>query len=130
MLGMGRLLRRRGSLLGFGIIHLIYGTSMLAADRSVTNTTLTWFNEIMPLHAWAVIWYAIGITCLVHAFRRNDGWGFAAAWMLMLFWAIMSLVGWIASNVTIGSVGIWFGLTWLLWNDSGWAEPDPTGEDG
>lgn len=129
LIGKGRLPRRRSSLLAFATLAGLYALSMILSDRSVTNTTLDWFGGIIPLTAWAVVWWAASVLCLAGAFRPGDVYGFGAIWALMAFWSIMSFVGWVMADVTIGSVAVWLVLAWLVWTIAGWPEDDRAGED-
>src|SRR5687768_11084491 len=87
---------RRGAFLLFlALLDLIYGYSLLFPTlRSLTNPTTLFLVEIAPLSVWGGLWLAVGILCLIFAFRRRDTIGFAAAMFLKVFWGLVFLFGW------------------------------------
>ncbi len=135
----GRIGRRGAALLFFAMLDVLYAGSMATAQDSglPLNATYSWFGEVLPLTAWALLWLSVGLICAYHAFRHYDRFGFVAAIGIKVVWAILSFTGWLVDDVTLGSVAIWLGLAGLVWVISGWAEPpDPdllppadTGED-
>lgn len=125
-------LGRRGEcLLFFGALDLVYAWSMFFASPSAraSNTTYVWVAAIAPLQAWAMLWALVGVICLYHAFQRYDRFGFIAAIGIKMIWGVVTLGGWLLEDVTLGSVGIWFGLAGLVWRISGWRECDDDRED-
>jgi hypothetical protein len=93
-----------------------------------------WVNEVWSLSAWAALWASVGAVCVYHALHHYDRFGFVAAIGIKVIWGFLALAGWVTEGVTLGSVGIWFGLAGLVWVISGWPDPAPpeavdSGED-
>lgn len=122
-------LGRRGSaLLWFGALDLVYAYALLDSPDSI-SPTFGWFGSILPLDAWAAIWFVVGAVCLISAVRRVDQVGFVAAIGIKVIWGTVSLAGAILAGVPVSSVGIWLGLAGLVWIIAGWPEADPVGDD-
>ncbi len=108
---MARRIGRRGAaLLFFTLLDLIYCVGLLTAPRPLTPF-YAWMDEIMPLAAWAACWGAVGLVCLVFAFRVYDTTAFIAAVGLKVGWGLLSLLGWLAGVVDRGYVSA---AIWLL----------------
>jgi hypothetical protein len=120
--------RRGASLLCFGALDFVYGY-WLQSDADPTSAVKHWFCTLMPLGAWALIWWSVGMVCVVFAFVHDDYPGFAGAIGIKLTWGIFSLIGWLADGVGVGSVGIWVGLAIIVAIIAGWAEPEIHGDD-
>lgn len=122
----------RGScLLAFAYIDLAYATSMITAPARVVNTNATyqWFSAVLPLSFWAACWAATGVVCGTFAFMDDDRLGFIAAIGIKVVWCIGSIAGWFISDVSLGGVGLWMGLAFLVWKISGVPEPMNVGKD-
>jgi hypothetical protein len=119
---------RRGSFLLFlSLLDFIYGYSLLfPTPRSLTNPTTQFIIEIAPLTIWGVLWLAVGVICLIFAFRRKDTIGFAAAMFLKVLWGFTFLIGWLLGAVERGflSSAIWLAFAAALAVIAGWPEPN------
>lgn len=118
---------KRGRMLFFfGALDVIYAVSLTAPDETTRRTPLfVWLAQMAPLWVWASSWGLVGVICLIQAFCRRDGIGFAAAIGLKIFWGGVCLGAWLFGGVERGYVYavIWLGLAWMVWVLSGWPEP-------
>jgi hypothetical protein len=124
--------RRGGSLLLFGVLDLIYAWLMYSATpaRVAGSPVYRWFAEVFPgLGGWATLWAAVGVICIYHAFHHYDRFGFVAAIGIKVVWALLSLAGWIMSDLSAVWAPIWFGLAGLVWIIAGWPEPEVTSKN-
>lgn len=104
-------------LLFFGCLDLVYAVSLAIPDAEVRRGAFfTWLAHIAPAWVWALAWAGVGVLCLIHAFRRRDQAGFAAATCLKIFWGVACLGGWLLGGVERGyvSAAIWLGLAYLM----------------
>jgi PAS domain S-box-containing protein len=71
---------------------------------------------------------AIGVVCLVSAFRRRDSAAYAAAVSIKLAWALMAFGGWAAGDLPRGHLAavIWAGFAGMVAVIASWPEPLPT----
>jgi hypothetical protein len=124
---------RRGSFLLFlTVLDLMYGYSLLfPTPQSLSNPTSLFLIKVMPLWAWAMLWLAVGIICLICAFRAKDAFGFAAAMFLKVIWGTMFLLGWTFVGVERGylSATFWYAFAFTVFLIAGWPEPKPNGAD-
>jgi hypothetical protein len=109
---------RRGFFLLFlTMLDFVYGWSLLNPTvTSLSNPTSRFLVQMLPLGAWACLWLAVGVVCLVHAFRFNDAAGFAAAMALKVLWGLLFLFGWFLADVERGylSAAIWLAFAGLM----------------
>lgn len=130
-----RVLGRRGTaLVVFGTLDLAVAWSLLSPpDRIAAHATPGYRALVlwMPLTAWAALWGAVGVLCLVQAFMRKDLWGFGAAIGVKLMWTSGMVSAWVLyrePRVWLSAI-VWAGLAVLVSVIAGWPEPiEPTGE--
>lgn len=120
------ILGRRGSFLLFlALLDLVYGFSLLlpTADARI-NPSFLFLANILPLELWGLLWLAVGLVCLVFAFRKQDSFGFAAAMFLKILWAMTFLLGWIFVGLPRAylSATIWGAFVIIIWLISTWPE--------
>lgn len=118
--------KRGRMLLFFGALDLIYAVSLTAPNADTRRVPMfVWLAGIAPLWAWAIGWGGVGVVCLVQAFCRRDGIGYAAAIALKIGWGVVSLGGWLFGGVDRGyvSAAIWLGLAYAVSVLAGWPEP-------
>lgn len=97
---------RRGAVLSLkGVMALVYGYSLLVQPPADTRG-IRLLLDLMPLHAWAWVWIAAGVTAVVSAWRPagRDWLGYPAIYLAAAPWALGSLASW-----------------WLYGNPRGWA---------
>lgn len=73
--------RRGACLLFLAILDLLYAYSLY--ETPLKQRT---FDLLLPYQVWAMIWLAVGITCLNQAFMRVDRVAFSLAVGLKLAW--------------------------------------------
>jgi hypothetical protein len=118
--------KRGRMLLFFGALDVIYAVSLAEPSEATRRAALfSWLDEIAPLWLWSAMWAAVGATCLVQAFCRRDGIGFAAAICLKIVWGIVCLGAWLFGSLDRGYVtaAVWLGLAYVVSVISGWEEP-------
>jgi hypothetical protein len=103
-----RIGRRGAALLFFTLLDFVYCFGLLDAPRPLTQI-YAWMDGIIPLPAWAVGWGAVGVVCLVYAFKTYDTPAFMCAVCLKVAWGLSALFGWLAGAVDRGYVSavIW-----------------------
>ncbi len=122
--------RRGAALIGFGIVDVIYGASLIQPSGSIPNATARWFGSIGPMSLWVALWWAVALVCFMSAIcKSRDGWGFAAAIALKIWWVLLCFVGWRSGEVSSGAVGVWFGFTYFVGLIAGWPEPSDPDEN-
>lgn len=127
-----RLGRRGAALLFFTFVDIIYGFGLLTAPRPLAPFH-AWAAEVMPLPAWACIWWLVAAVCLFYAFRLYDTTAFMCAVGLKVAWGLTALFGWIAGQIDRGylSVAIWLGFAAFVFLIAGGIPPamrrTPTG---
>jgi len=126
--------RRGAALLGLAVADALYAVSLLD-DGQRQSATVRWFETIGPLHLWVALWLGVAALCLagvVAGFVQPRGsrhWAFFGAVGIKLWWLIMCVTGWFSGEVSIGAVGLWFGLLFFVLLISGWPEPASWNED-
>ena len=118
--------RRGCALLFFALLDLIYAASLLSAP---TSGPYRFLAAILPLAAWASLWAAVGLLCLLQAFMRADRAAFAAAALIKVIWGMVQLTGWLIADLYRGYVGaiLWLALAAFVLVISGWPEPPRRG---
>ena len=92
------------------LLDLIYAYALAFPTlRALQNPTSIFLAHVVPLEAWGSLWAAVGVLCLVYAFRLNDAPAYAAAMFLKMLWATTFFLGWILADVERGylSAAIW-----------------------
>lgn len=126
--------RRGAALFGFGVADLLYGISLIAPGGSAQNATIRWFETIAPLPIWLTLWCAVSALCFIAVAvgfirpRASRYWAFTACIGIKVWWVIMCITGWWAGELSLGSVGVWFGLAYFVALIAGWREPDLVSE--
>lgn len=109
---------RRGVVLLFlAILDFAYAIGLAFPNaESANNATSHFLTSVLPLDTWAAMWLVVGVLCLIHAFRRKDALGFAAAMFIKVLWAIMFFLGFLFAGVERGYLGaaVWGGFAALL----------------
>lgn len=118
--------RRGCALLFFALLDVIYAASLLSAP---TVGPYRFLAAILPLAAWASLWGAVGLLCLVQAFMASDRAAFAAAMLIKVVWGLVQLAGWLIVGLDRGYVGaiVWLALAAFVAVISGWPEPPRRG---
>lgn len=118
---------RRGScLLFFAVLDVLYALSLAKPPpEAKLSPTVAFIAEIAPLDLWALAWLAVGVLCLVGAFRHHDRWAFTAAVAIKTIWGGTFLLGWILDGLDRGWVSavIWLAMAGWVYIISSWPEP-------
>lgn len=124
---MRRQVGHRGSaLLFFAVLDFVYCYALLAPSASARQSgQLAFLATVLPLWGWAIGWGAVGLVCLVQAFRRRDQIAFTAAIGLKVMWGLVSAGGWIVGGVDRGyvSVVVWLVFAAFVGIIASWPEP-------
>jgi hypothetical protein len=105
-----RIGRRGCYLLFLALLDVVIAYSMTPFNVVAQLPLYRYFDQYLPLQAWAGVWAGVGVICAVQAFARRDHFGFAAAVLLKLVWAALYVVAWVNADVPRGWVG---GVVWL-----------------
>ena len=111
----------------FALVDLVYAASLAGAPAETRATAAFMFFEgILPLWAWTVLWAGAGVACLVQAFMVHDRAAFVAESCLKVCWGSLYLAGWLIGEIPRGYVSavIWLGLAGFVQVIASWAEPD------
>jgi hypothetical protein len=123
---LARIIGRRGAFLLFlSLLDLIYGFSLAFPGKAVSNPIYIYLASIAPIGMWSVLWTAVGIICLVFAFKEKDAIAFTAAMFIKVLWALLFLFGWFFAGVDRGylSTAIWGSFAAVLALVSTWPDP-------
>lgn len=123
--------RRGAALLFFAFLDLVYCWSLLDPPRSTRdNAAYAFLASILPLWTWGLVWGAVGIVCLISAFRRHDEVAYTAAIAVKVLWGLLFTGGWLFADVERGyvSAAVWLALALLVALIAGWPEPPPSKE--
>jgi hypothetical protein len=117
--------RRGFTLLFLFLLDSVYALSLLQPpDEARHTSTIRYIAALMPLPVWAAVWAAVGLLCLVEAFRRCDRLAFAAAVTLKTLWGAIFFFGWLIQGLDRGWVSavIWIAFAAFVYVVSGWPE--------
>jgi hypothetical protein len=111
-----RIGRRGAALLFFTLLDFVYCFGLLTAPQPLVPF-YAWMDGILPLSVWAFYWGAVGLICLVYAFRSYDTIAFMFAVTLKVAWGLLSFFGWIQGGVDRGYVSavIWLGFACFVY---------------
>lgn len=113
-------------MLFFALLDLVYAVSLIGAPPTAALRFLT---SILPIPAWAALWGAVGLLCLVQAFMPSDRAAFAAAALIKVVWGVVQLWGWLFGDLDRGyvSAAVWLALAAFVHVIAGWPEPPRRG---
>lgn len=122
---------RRGAWLLFLTELDLFYACLLAWPTPATSGTATprWFATMLPLDAWAAMWAAVGLICLVYAFTRYDRPAYMAAILIKVIWTGLAVLGVWFADVPASTPAIFLSLAGAVWLISGWREPGLDAED-
>lgn len=123
---IARVGRRGAALLFFSLLDLLYAVSLAQPPAEAKlSPTLVFIQQVMPLPAWAALWTAVGVVCLVGAFIKHDRWAFTCAVGLKTLWGGTFLTGWIVADLERGWVSAVVWLAFAVWAliIGSWPEP-------
>lgn len=118
--------RRGAALLFFSMLDVIYAISLaFPPEEAKLSATFKFIQLIAPLNAWAALWLAVGLICLVGAFLFRDRWAFTAAMGLKTLWGVTFGLGWLLLDLERGYVSaiIWLAMAGWIYIISTWPEP-------
>jgi hypothetical protein len=104
-------------LLCFGSFDLVYGwTKLIHPDPTARDSQqlhligqlFPWLDSERTLLTWGYLWWAVGIICLVNAFRKDDQWGYGSAIGIKVTWIGANSWAWAHGLIGGGAnVAIW-----------------------
>jgi hypothetical protein len=127
--------RRGSALLFLALVDLAYSWGLYVPLHPLSPVNM-YLDGIGTLWFWGTLWGITGIICIIAAFRRQDRFGFAAASLLKVFWALMNFAAAIFGHVPRAGVSaaIWLCLSGWIYIISTWPEyvrpPKPKGSPG
>ena len=120
--------RRGAALLVFGVLHLVFGWSVLAAPRSTMYLTV--FSAVPQLW-YALLWMVPGAVSVVAAFFRGivEAFGYAVAHLPLTLWGIAYMAEWwplheLRGIVALRGALLFWSLAVIIHILAGWREPD------
>ena len=125
-----RIGRRGGALLFLAFIDFVYAYSFAYPPKEILGAPVfKFYNEILPIKGWALIWLTVGIVCFIGAFFKRDAFSFATAMMMKMIWGLVNLFSWF-SGVDRGylSASVWFVFAGFLAILAGWPEKEHRAE--
>lgn len=117
---------RGSALLFFAVLDFVIGFSYLCPPPLQRQTPgLRYLAELAPLWVWGWLWLAVGVICLLFAFRRHDKVAFAAAIGVKILWGGLYIGGVFAHlERAYVSAGLWLCIAGFVAIISAWPEPD------
>lgn len=126
-----RIGRRGAALLFFTLLDVVYCIGLLSTPKPLVPF-YAWMDEILPLAVWAGYWGAVGLICLVYAFRSYDTVAFMFAVTLKVGWGLLSFFGWLSGTVERGwiSTVIWLAFACFVYLIAGGIPAAPPRQAG
>jgi hypothetical protein len=116
--------RRGCALLFFAFLDFVYSVSLFAPSAA-SAANVRFLEDLAPFPLWGSLWAAVGVVCLVNAFRIKDRVGFAAAIAIKVLWSgvyTLAAVNDTADRAYV-SATIWLCLAGWVGVISAWPEP-------
>jgi hypothetical protein len=115
-------------LIAFGALGVVlgYGYGVAVVPRGVRNPLSTGLN-ILPLWAYACMWAAAGLYCIMAGFTRRGVGGFIVGSFMCTLWGLIYLIGWIHGDPGRGwvSAALFGCLAYAVFSVSGCVDPTP-----
>jgi len=115
-------------LIAFGALGVIlgYGYGVAYVPPGV-RTPLSTGLSILPLQAYAYMWAAAGLYCVVAGFIRRGIGGFIAGSFMCTLWGLVYAIGWIHGDPGRGwvSASLFGCLAYAVFSVSGCVDPTP-----
>jgi hypothetical protein len=104
-------------LLAIGIFDLVWGwTRLIHPDPVIASSQqlqligqlFSFIDGPKTILTWGYLWWLTGVICIIHAFRRDDMWGYGAAMGIKVSWIGANWFAWKHGLVGGGgTVAIW-----------------------
>ena len=122
--------RRGATLLVLAIFDFIFGWFFFDPNVHQSLQQIDIYRglrDFASLYAWGVMWWLVGIICLVSAFRRKDAIGFVAAILIQVAWVVGLMSAWILwdAKYAWAQAALWASLCAWVAITAGWPEPPP-----
>jgi len=121
---IGRIGRRGSFLLFLALLDTLFGWSVYIDPTPISQA----YDTVIPARTWGIMWFFVGLVCLVQAFARLDRIGFTSAVALKIFWASMILYSWVIHPVVPrewAAAVIWYAFAGVTAIVSYWPEHRP-----
>lgn len=101
----------------YGVAHVPHGV----------RTSLSTALSVLPLKAYAALWLATGLYCVLAGLTARRIGGFVVASMMFILWGLLYLLGWLAGDPGRGWVtaAIFGALAAAVYCVSGLVDPTP-----
>lgn len=122
---LSRIGRRGAFLLFLALVDLSYAYGLaFPTEQARAGETLRFLAHIMPLRAWAALWAAVGVLCVVQAPMRFDRVAFTAAVLNKILFGVLSALAFAVGALPRGyiSAAIWLGFAGITLLIAGWPE--------
>lgn len=70
--------------------------------RDFTSPMFQFVSDAAPLGWWGSLHLVVGAACLSYVFRKRDQIGYYLAMSMILLWALLAFLGWLAGEVERG----------------------------
>lgn len=114
-------------LLALGVIDIAQAVSLIRGDP---GASYDWFGSVIPLPAWAALWFSAAAVIIYHAFREDDHIGYVAAVGIKLVWGVGCFAAWLLADVTALGGVFWLMLSVVIWRVAGWLARVDLSENG
>lgn len=120
---------RGSALLFFFVLDEVFAFSYFKPPPEVRlSAGLKFVDSVAPLWFWGALWAAVGLVCLLFAFRTRDKVAFAAAIGIKILWGGLYIVGAFTANLERAyvSAGLWLCIAGFVGIIAAWPEPSRT----
>lgn len=117
---------RGSALLFFAVLDGVFAFSYFNPPPEQRQAaSLRYVADVAPLWFWGALWGAVGLLCLICAFRRHDKTAFAAAIAVKILWGGLYLSGAFVAHLERAyvSAGLWLCIAGFVAIISAWPEP-------
>lgn len=94
----------------FGWTRLLHPDADIAASQQLRliGELFPWLSHEATLLTWGYLWWITGVICVIHAFRRDDMWGYGSAMGIKMSWIGANAWAWYHGLVGgAGTVSTW-----------------------
>lgn len=117
---------RGSALLFFATLDATFSFSYFKPPPEARQSAgLRFVDTVAPLWFWGALWGAVGLLCLLYAFRTKDKVAFSAAIGIKILWGCLYIVGAFTAHLERAyvSAGLWLCIAGFVGIIAAWPEP-------